>query len=697
MAYTEVDGALRESGIDHGEGAVWLRHAFMIPFSAWSANTSLRYGAGRDRRYSTSAAFKYTNTTLGGNWCINNPPQYNYNTDVPLAGLGRHNDEWEHGMGIFYSEAHDDPKQIIHMSMGVPKFSSWFSFFTNFYDRNAALLANTGRVSDIWYKLGYAGGMVVTLPLQPLIIGMSVMSRLWAFLNKQQPSKWYYFDPTMHSYWSAVNVMANEFAVGLGLVERVFPDEQFSESNPVSPGQTVTEAQRTSLYDQFPDIFRKEGGVDIYALANRTQRIANRSQIALRSLREQATSIEQLDEMMAAYLTKDENGTPNYPLNDGALEDDTDGLSYFNRAIAVRMKGRDGRDSLASDSFTSWTDDYENSIYNFIVGSQRDASQFVSFRVDHNGSVSESFSNSVRDSDIAQTLNTQMGVGRSKTFDFMGGNVIQGVGEVINSVQSAIAGALDSVKLSGLATLTGTAFADIPKLWDGSTASLPRADYTIPLPSPYGNKISRFKDLYIPLAMILATGLPLSAGRSAYTSPFICQIYHQGRVQKQLAMVDSITINRGTGTVGWNAENEMLGLEVTISVIDLSNLITLPIKGGFSSPNDLAANVMTTATGGIASLFGLSETEQEGVEAATMFVTNSAVWDEQSMFSDYMAVLTSLPVSESYYVGKRLNLNLTRAMTEYRAWKSPTRLASWLLDLGIARTISAGAQTSSRF
>lgn len=656
--------------VDSGNGKLWLRHAFLLPESPVNARVS----SNTRRRRATSAAFKFTNTSLGGNWAINNPPQFTPWADIRQPGRGRDESQRLNGMGRYYSEAIDDPRQVIHMSFGVPRYSSWAGFLTNFYDRNAALLANTGRVSDVWYNLANIGTFIVTLPLQPFILGVTAAARVYNFLARQQPSKWYYFKPTMHAYWSAVNTIANEFAIGLGILPRILTGTQ---NELAEPGQRVTEADIKRMHEIFPDIFRKDGGVDVMALARRTQRMANHAQKAQARIREGARNIEELRQKIDEYVQqKVEDPNPN-----------ADARKYFLDYIKADQGSL--KDLGTSETFSSWTE--LSGVYNFITASQRDGSQFASFRVNYNGTMSESFSNTTRESEVASMLNTKVRQGRSASFTLMGGNITSGIGAIMDAVKSAISGALDTVNLSGLGTLAGTAFIDVPETWDGSTASLPKAQYTIYLPSPYGNKISRFINLYIPLAMLLAGALPLSAGRSAYTSPFLCQIYHQGRVQCQLGIIDSMTITRGTGNVGWNAENEMLGLEVTLSVADLSKIMHIPIKGGFAT-GKWTETLAKAAAGGLGTIIGGDQGAAIGLAAA-----DSAVWDEHSLFSDYMAVLTSMSTADAYYIGRRLDINMTRAVQSFKSWRSPSNLLSWGLDFELARQISAFAQTTGRF
>ena len=659
---------------------IWLRQAFLLPVD----NNPKSYGSEGRRRHANSAAFKFTNASLGGNFVMNPLPQYTRYADIRQQGRGRTYAERFQGQGRYYSEAHDDTKQEVHMSFGVPSFSSWTGFFVNFYDRNASSLANTGFVDAAWYNLGNATGYFITLPLQPFILGITGASRVLSFLMRSQPSKWFYFKPTMHAYWSAVNTIANEMAINMGITPRIWSG---SKEDMKDPGHEVTAEDVLEWNRIFPEFFRKDGGVDVMALAGSAQRKSDKAQRSMDDLTSKARSIKELrdsiDNEMKVILRDPQTNS--------------DSREYFLNYLKAAALDKDETTdpSLGNSKFSSWSD--MSNVRDYLTGEMRDASQFVSFRVDYNGEISESFSNSTTDVGVASTLNSKVTEGRSANFNFMGGNITEAAGAVIGAFTKVAQGALDSVNLSGLETLTGTAFIDVPEYWESSMASLPSATYTVSLNPAYGNKISRFLDMMCPLAMLLPMVLPLSAGRSSYSAPFICQIFHKGRVQRQLGMVTDMSIRRGVGNVGWNAEHEMLNCEVTFTVKDLSKIMHMPIKAGFASPSWIGTGVKagTMAAGGaISEALGGDKAQGQGAAA---LLADGSVWDEQSLFNDYVATLSSQSWSDYYYIGKRINVNVTKSVQSFRSWTSLSNMMSWGADGFGPRALSGFADTSARF
>lgn len=661
---------------------IWLRQAFLLPTSVEPSS----YGSNKRRRFANSAAFKFTNASLGGNFAINPLPQYTRTADIRQHGRGRTNETKFLGQGRYYSEAHDDTMQEIVMSFGNPKFSSWAAFFTNFYDRSAASLAATGMTSTLWYNLGNVTGYFVTLPLQPFIVGITGASRVIDFLTKSSPSKWFYFKPSMHAYWSAVNTIANDLAVNMGITPRVWSGDQQELGGDAAK---ATDAQIKDYLDEFarifPGGFRYDGGFDIMNIAGRAQRMSDNAQIAERQLANKAQSLADLEKLTNTYLKE-------------TLTDPNPGQSsrtYFENYLKAQDTGKNPSGVIDSDTFSEWSE--MTDWYSFVKSAQRDGMQFITLRADYNGEVTESFSNTTREVGTVSSLNTKVQEGRAARFDYMEGNITGGVGAVVGAVSSVISGALDSVNLAGLETLTGTAFIDVPEFWDAAMAQLPSASYTITLPNPYGNKLSRFIHQMIPIAMMLPMVLPRAAGRSAYTSPFLCQIFHKGRVQRQLGMCTDFSIRRGTGNVGWNADDEMLNVEISFTIKDLSKLMYMPVKSGFASNSWLGTGLRGASQLGGEAVDNAAGNTNSEAKAFMAGITDGSVWDEQSLFQDYMSTMASMPWSEFYYVGNRLNVNVTKSVLAFNSWRSPSNMMSYFLDTEVARTMSAFANTTSRF
>jgi hypothetical protein len=120
------------------------------------------------------------------------------------------------------------------------------------------------------------------------------------------------------------------------------------------------------------------------------------------------------------------------------------------------------------------------------------------------------------------------------------------------------------------------------------------------------------------------------------------------------------------GDVGWTKTGKPLGIDVTITIVDLSTILSMPINPGFS-------NVQGAATLAAEALAG-----DTGVAAVTMF--SKATYGEDNKYTDYLATLASLPFEDQISTKRRWKLAMARGRAEYGSWKSPARMASGVFD-----------------
>lgn len=705
----------------------WVKKAFIVLQSDLD-----KYAQAK--RYHSTANDKFTDTTPGGNFAINPLPQFTRYCDPRAPGFFSKNMQDPtgrrgRGMGTYYSEAIDDNQQLINIRAGVAQFNSLSTFFTGFYSSDAGALARTGRAPSVFYTLGKAAGFVVSIMSWKLLAITLVGTGLRYALQKPS-SKFYYLKPTMPLYWNAVTSMVNQYAVNAGIVPRVGGSDQQS----LNGNYEFTKEDLERMHRMMPDIFRANGGIDVYAMSTRAQRLAIKRNNWLKQAMNQLTN-----ETLAQKLTR---------LYNKAIVDDRTVTfdSYLQRwsdtgAASVKNKDNTERDTsneaIQVDANGNRVED--DGFLNFLDSELDDGSQFVTFRVNPTGTMSESWSSSVGESEIQNKINQISAQARQTKFNIANGNIGDGV--VMGSIQAAVGAAKDfvsgvgaSLNISGLATLGGAAFADIPKVWQGSSVQLTHTSYTIDLVSPYGNPISRLLDIYIPMFCLMALAMPLSTGKQSYTSPFLVELYDQGRCVTRLGMVTNMQATRGTGSLGWNAEGHALGVSISFTVEDMSTIMSMPISQGFSFGKlargavgavlgtgggavaggaaggaagfiggGLAGGVVAGAPGAaggaaLGSTAGTAVGTVVGAGAGAVLGAGLAMgtFDDDNKFTEYMNTLAGMSLYDQIYVVPRAKLALTRQFEDARAWVSTAHIAQFMGDMLPGRIVSGLWQGTSR-
>lgn len=607
------------------------------------------------RRFYTTADRKFEDTSLGGNYVCNPRPGYTPYADPPKPGLPADRNAFattsymtNQGMGHYYSEAIDDSHQVINMRFGKPEFNSMTGFFSSFYDQGAAYLANQGRMTGIFYSVGFGAGLASMYVLLGGLMFFSLMAVAYVGsgikgILATNPTKFYYSRPAMAVYWLAVTNIVNQIATHKG----IFP--VFSGDQKIGETIEYDKTMHDDLAKLLPEVFgNKSGYIDVKSIVNRAERINLRVIAAQKKAMEEATSYADLEQKMKEARKQASTSATGLPLEQllqkwrdselGGTDKDSKAPAAAETVAGGTLEqrhtaGQFGEgvklEDAAKFSFFKNPGDYLSSklskFKEYLDAEYSDGAAFATFRVDHTGSVNESFSNSSKPSDLGQKFNSTSAQGRAAYYTFAGGNVAPGVGEVVDAAKQVVSGALSAIKLDGLLALAGSAFVDVPDNWENSAAQLPSKSYTMRLVSPYGHPVAQLTNIYIPLAMILAGALPHAAGKQAYTSPFLCELYDQGRCVTRLGMIESLVITRGVSNLGFTKTKEALAIDVQFTVKDFSSIMYMPLDTGSIDP----------------------------------FKTINS---HDSAYSDYMSVLGGATLGQQIYLGAKLKLRVRNWM-----------------------------------
>ena len=693
----EIDGKIEPSKSSYFNDKNWVRSIFMI-------NQETLDGASLETRTWSTSDSKFQDTAPGGSLVINPLPQPCLFTD-PMSDthwLKARKGANDDGLSPYFSETFDDNYRQVTFRFGTLAFNSLTGYLFSMFHPGAAAFINKGLINTLLFKLGRLVGHAVSIVAWPLAL-ISMVGKAKNFFLRVPTSKYAYLKPNMPLYWSSVQTICNHFLVDLGLIHRGTGEDE--NGNDLTLGEDDLKWDENNVKAMkalWPNTFGGNGHInqfldgalgkitgyeagaqfDVFAVATRAQRLAHARYKTLEEI-QMATGTKLDLRQMLHTSYRNRNGRTSFKLADYIAKwtsMSTDGGGAIYNADKPSKDGEPQQDEnekakTGDIGDTPTLDSVSNDgFWKFLEEELREGGAFVSFRVDDTGAVSETFSNNYKTSSLMEKINSMSSTGRSTYFDLAGGNigddiVTNSIETVVSGIKSFASGVIKTVGLGGLLIAGGGGTVSMPKYWESSEAQLPKPSYSFTLKARYANRRSAFNDVYFPLACILAAALPTSVGKHSHSNPLYCEFYDKGRMQSRLAAIDSITITRGDGTMGFTPEGNLMSINVSFSITPMEEIIAMPITEGVS----LSDTIEKVIVGG---LFGGPGGAAVGGALGTVDALSKGIFDDDTPFMDYMATLAGMGVNEQYYLATRLKRRLAFNQLNFVSSFSSARSAS---------------------
>ena len=232
-----------------------------------------------------------------------------------------------------------------------------------------------------------------------------------------------------------------------------------------------------------------------------------------------------------------------------------------------------------------------------ITGPQINA---VSFAFDSNGSLSENYSNSTRESSIAsklkgassqvQEMEFLIGSTSGKNLSMFGDDYDSYLeAEVMNykDLKNANPNSIISSLGRGIKTVVSGSSVRMPEIWGDSSKSSDGFNLTMKFISPYADAFSKWRWVLVPFWHVFALTAPRSTTPTSFSSPFIVKGYSKGYFNCEMGIIQSMSYRKyGDGDM-ISDDGIPTQIEVELNIHDLYGSLAM---SNYKDPSNFFAN-----------------------------------------------------------------------------------------------------------
>lgn len=530
-----------------------------------SGKTAINGGLGQFSGIHTALlTHSYQDTRVGANDAVNCLWQFNRDDDIvhPSLITGAHtvyanssdNTESSYGEGRVYASTTQMNQSVAYLSFGIPQYSDVGKFLANAINEDMSQYNAIG--SSKGFKLGQLFGALGILAFPIVFVPLKLFQIASKLATTTHVNRFYDFKRQMHAYYTYVDSICAQWLVATGLY-----------------GEAESKTQGSGWFSNLMGAM-----IPGFTMSNDALPLA---------LRINGPSIFDMLTLKARNLGYKEGW-----FSDGA-KNVQEQLDRINENVSSSVGSEN---ETYSTAYPSWSGENlvvkeDTSFSAVLKNTAAGATQFVGFRIEKGVSASESFDNQAGPSTLAEKINSKIQETKDSALTKAAGidqsqqGTISNIANFLSGITSTIASFVGLGE--AMSAVTCGAYVDIPDEYKSSSFNKSHS-LSFQLRAPYGDVVTIYQTIIVPMALILAGALPRAAGPNSYQQPFICQAYCKGIFSVPMGLIESVSLERGSSEFGWTYKNLPTTVNINISIKDLSPIMYMTMRG--SSISDLISS-----------------------------------------------------------------------------------------------------------